>query len=88
MNWGRAQCNHAMLIVGVEFEAGEAKAFEIENSWGATGPGKGFYKMTADWFQEHAYTVVIHRDVLLKADIAVTERPENIVEYPYYDIFG
>lgn len=88
MNWGRAHCNHAMLIVGVEFEAGEAKAFEIENSWGATGPGKGFYKMTADWFQEHAYTVVIHRDVLLKADIAVTERPEKIVEYPYYDIFG
>jgi bleomycin hydrolase len=88
MNWGRAHCNHAMLIVGVEFEAGEAKAFEIENSWGATGPGKGFYKMTADWFQEHAYTVVIHRDVLLKADIAVTERPENIAEYPYYDIFG
>ena len=44
MDWGRAHCNHAMLIVGVEFEQNDAKAFKIENSWGATGPGQGFYK--------------------------------------------
>ena len=88
MDWGRAHCNHAMLIVGVEFEQNEAKAFKIENSWGATGPGQGFYKMTADWFHEHAYTVVIHRDILLKSGIEVTEHPENITEYDYYDIFG
>ena len=88
MNWGRAHCNHAMLIVGVEFEQDEVKAFQIENSWGATGPGHGFYKMTVDWFHEHAYTVVIHRDILLKSGIDITEHPEKITEYPYYDIFG
>lgn len=88
MVWGRAHCNHAMLIVGVEFEQNEVKAFKIENSWGATGPGHGFYKMTADWFHEHTYTVVIHRDILLKSGIVVTEHSEKMTEYPYYDIFG
>ena len=44
--------------------------------------------MTADWFHEHAYTVVIHRDILLKSGIAITERTGKITEYPYYDIFG
>lgn len=88
MVWGRAHCNHAMLIVGVEVEENEVKAFQIENSWGATGAGQGFYKMTADWFHEHAYTVVIHRDILLQSGIVVTEHPAQITEYPYYDIFG
>ena len=89
INWGRAACNHAMLIVGVETdESGVPRAFEIENSWGATGPGKGFYKMTADWFHEHVYTVVIHHDILLRAGIDMPERPEKMPEYPYYDLFG
>lgn len=89
MIWGRAHCNHAMLIVGVECDRdGKALAFKIENSWGATGPGHGFYKMTADWFCEHTYTVVIHRDIVTKADIAVTEHPKTMPEYLYFDIFG
>jgi len=88
MNWGRARCNHAMLIVGVETDPqGVPKSFKIENSWGASGPGKGFYKMTADWFHEHVYTVVIHRDCISSAGISISPQ-EKISEYPYYDIFG
>ena len=88
MNWGRARCNHAMLIVGVETDAqGVPISFKIENSWGFLGPGKGFYKMTADWFHEHVYTVVVHRNILLNAEIDISAQ-ENIQEYPYYDIFG
>ena len=88
MNWGRARCNHAMLIVGVETDPqGVPKSFKIENSWGTGGPGNGFYKMTADWFHEHVYTVVIHRDIILSAGISISPQ-EKIAEYPYYDIFG
>jgi bleomycin hydrolase len=89
MEWGRAHCNHAMLIVGVETDDdGHAKAFEIENSWGAKGPGKGYYKMTLEWFHEHVYTVVLHRDVLTHVGILLPERPPDVQVYPYSDLFG
>jgi aminopeptidase C len=93
MRWGRARCNHAMLIVGVEAEKIPetdkiiCKSFNIENSWGAEGPGKGFYKMTADWFHEHVYEVVIHQDILLDMQLDISNQTEPTV-LPYYDFFG
>lgn len=93
MLWGRARCNHAMLIVGVEVDqdpiAGQlaCKSFKIENSWGAEGPGKGFYKMTVDWFHEHVYEVVVHQDILLDMQMDISNQSTPTV-LPYYDFFG
>ena len=90
MKYGRAHCNHAMLIVGAETdENGEVIAFNVENSWGNSGPNGGFYKMTIDWFNERAYTWVVHRniiDTVLKKEIG--EAPKNIGVYPKVDFFG
>jgi bleomycin hydrolase len=90
MKYGRAHCNHAMLIVGAETdENGEVIAFNVENSWGNSGPNGGFYKMTIDWFNERAYTWVVHRniiDTVLKKEIG--EAPENIGVYDKNDFFG
>jgi aminopeptidase C len=93
MLWGRARCNHAMLIVGVEVDqdpiAGQptCKSFKIENSWGAEGPGKGFYKMTVDWFHEHVYEIVVHQDILLDMQMDISNQSTPTV-LPYYDFFG
>ena len=102
ITWGRAKCNHAMLIVGVETKeiekvdeetkkitkVVECQSFNIENSWGATGPGKGFYKMTAAWFRKHVFTVVIHRAILEKVGMVIPKREEKLPEYPFWDFFG
>lgn len=93
MRWGRARCNHAMLIVGVEVDQVPAtgkpicRSFKIENSWGSAGPGHGFYKMTADWFHEHVYEVVVHQDILLDMQMDISHQSTPTV-LPYYDFFG
>mgnify|MGYP006099504641 FL=1 len=105
MRWGRAHCNHAMLITGVQFERDECggtqsvphigdgppavpriAAFQVQNSWGATGPGKGFYKMTKDWFDMHCHTFVVRHELIPN----LPDRPPDadIEEFQYYDFFG
>jgi bleomycin hydrolase len=72
MKYGRAHCNHAMLIVGAETEVvkegnvpkRKVVAFNIENSWGSKGPNGGFYKMSIEWFKARVYTVVIHKKII------------------------
>jgi bleomycin hydrolase len=75
MKYGRAHCNHAMLIVGAETKVvtegntglkQEVIAFNVENSWGDSGPNGGFYKMSIEWFKARVYTVVIHNDIVSK----------------------
>ena len=90
MKYGRAHCNHAMLIVGAETgENGEVIAFNVENSWGREGPSGGFYKMTIGWFNERAYTWVVHRKIIEKVlDTKIGEAPENIGIFSHIDFFG
>ena len=88
MKYGRAHCNHAMLIVGAETDKnGEVIAFNVENSWGSEGPSGGFYKMTIDWFNERAYTWVVHRNIIEKV-LDIKEVPEKIGIFPHIDFFG
>jgi len=84
IKWGRARCNHAMLITGVLEENGRVTAFQIQNSWGATGPHLGYYKMTRDWFDDYVHTVVIHDSMFA----TLPEAPTNPTELKYYDFFG
>jgi aminopeptidase C len=90
MKYGRAHCNHAMLIVGAETDKdGNVIAFNVENSWGREGPNGGFYKMTIDWFNERAYTWVVHRDIINEVlPTEIGEAPENIGVYDRNDFFG
>jgi bleomycin hydrolase len=90
MKYGRAHCNHAMLIVGAETdEKDNVIAFNVENSWGKQGPNGGFYKMTIDWFKERAYTWVVHRNIIEQVlGKGIGEAPKNIGIYPHIDFFG
>ncbi len=96
MKWGRARCNHAMLITGIQYERdknnnnqiipNQIAAFQVQNSWGPTGPGQGFYKMTKDWFDEHCYTAVVRHEFIDNLPNIPTD--DKIDEYKYYDFFG
>ena len=90
MKYGRAHCNHAMLIVGAETDDnGDVIAFNVENSWGRQGPNGGFYKMTIDWFKERAYTWVVHRNIIeMVLGEKIGEASENIGVYDRNDFFG
>lgn len=55
---------HAMLFSGVrtDNEPGEDEKivnWQVENSWSAKGPKKGFYCMSDPWFDEYVYQVVV-----------------------------
>jgi bleomycin hydrolase len=68
---------HAMLITGYNLdELGNINRFEIENSWGDSGPNSGYYTMTMEWAKEYLYQVSINKKYLNKSDIDLSQ--ENI----------
>ena len=110
MKYGRAHCNHAMLIVGAETkvvtegETGgegntvlkqEVIAFNVENSWGDSGPNGGYYKMSIEWFKARVYTVVVYNKIISKvlSQYGIDGFKEPTVSevlgiYPENDFFG
>lgn len=40
--------------------------FKVENSWGDIGLTDGFYLMTAEWFKQYGYEIVINKNLLNK----------------------
>ncbi len=57
--------NHAMVITGVNFGAdGKPDRWKIENSWGEESGQKGYFVMSAKWFDEFTYQAVINRKYL------------------------
>ncbi len=55
MELGEEAMNHAMVFTGVDLVDGAPRRFRVENSWGDDVADKGFYTMTADWFEEHMF---------------------------------
>ena len=54
--------NHAMALMGVDLdEAGKARKWLVENSWGEEKGTKGCWTLHDDWFDEHVYTIIAHR---------------------------
>lgn len=54
--------NHAMVIMGVNFDKdGVPDRWKIENSWGEDPGNKGYFVMSANWFDEFTYQAVINK---------------------------
>ena len=54
--------NHAMVITGVTLdEEGVPTKWKIENSWSDENGVKGYYQMSAGWFDQFVYQAVINR---------------------------
>jgi bleomycin hydrolase len=56
-----ASC-HAMALMGVDLAAdGQPRKWLVENSWGDDKGDKGCWTLHDDWFDEHVYTIIVHR---------------------------
>ena len=89
LNWaGKAErtrfhagaSNHAMVFMGVDLRDGEPRKWLVENSWGGDVGKSGTWTMRNDWFDEHVYTIIVHRshvpaETLARFDEAATPLP-------------
>jgi bleomycin hydrolase len=72
---------HAMALMGVDLAAdGSPRKWLVENSWGEEKGAKGRWTLHDDWFDEHVYTIIVHRrhvpaGILSRFDEAATVLP-------------
>jgi bleomycin hydrolase len=69
LNYHQSAMNHAMVICGVNLINKVPNKWKIENSWGETGQ-KGFYVMSASWFDRYVYQAVINKKYLSLEELA------------------
>jgi len=62
---GESSMTHAMVISAVHLDnKGRPLKYKVENSWSDSAGEKGWFMMTADWFRENVFQVVIPRSVV------------------------
>lgn len=61
--YGDSLMTHAMVFTGFGTDdKGNVTKFRVENSWGESrGGDKGYLLMTADWFRQYGYEVVVDK---------------------------
>lgn len=76
-----AVSNHAMTLMGVDLDSdGQPKKWLVENSWGNEKGKDGWWTLHDSWFDEHVYTVIVHRqhvpeEILARFEDEPTELP-------------
>ena len=84
---GESAMDHAMLFTGVDLdEAGQPRAWRVENSWGDEPGDSGFFTMDAQWFTDNVFEVVVPKSALPE-DLAAAVDSEPIV-LPAWDPMG
>lgn len=79
--------NHAMVVVGVNFDRdGKPNRWKIENSWGEEPGKKGYFVASDIWFDEFTYQVIIHKKYLTEEWRKALE--EEPVELAPWDPMG
>lgn len=65
LEYSESAMNHAMVITGVNLdESGKPVRWKIQNSWGDEHGDKGYYLMSASWFDSFVYQAVILKKYL------------------------
>ena len=67
--------SHAMTLIAVDLdEAGNAKKWMVENSWGAKSGWKGNLIMTDEWFEEYMFRVVVNKKYIPAETLKLLEQ--------------
>lgn len=73
LEYGERPSNHAMTLTGVNLGAdGRPDRWKVENSWGKDNGKDGYYVASADWFDRYVTELIIRRDFLDEATLALT----------------
>ena len=83
--------NHAMTIIGVNFDANKKPtAWQVENSWGYWDnetPGEdGFLYMSQSWFEKYVMQVVIHKNHLSRRILKILDQKPQLFN-PWESVF-
>ena len=65
--------NHAMVLMGVDLIDGKPRKWLVENSWGDDKGNKGTWILYDRWFDEHVYTIIVHKSHVPDDVLAVFE---------------
>ncbi len=87
LTYHETEMTHAMLFTGVDVDdAGQARKWRVENSWGDEHGEKGFYTMNDSWFHEYVFEIAARRDRLPQhLQAALDEEP---IVLPAWDPMG
>ncbi len=67
--------SHAMTLIAVDLdEAGNAKKWMVENSWGPASGWQGNLIMTDEWFEEYMFRVVVDKKYIPEATLRLLEQ--------------
>lgn len=73
---------HAMTLSAVNLGAdGTPTAWKVENSWGADSGQKGCLVMTADWFREFMFRLVVDKKYASKDILKLAEQKPVMLKY-------
>ena len=62
---GESSMTHAMVITAVHLDGkGRPVRYKVDNSWSEAAGEKGWFMMTADWFRENVFQVVVPRSIV------------------------
>jgi bleomycin hydrolase len=73
------ECNHAMMLSGVNIVNGKPNKWKIENSWGDKVGKKGYFTCTDTWFDKYVFEAVINKKYLSKEDLNnISKKPTKL----------
>ena len=74
LDFRHSAMNHAMVITGVDIKDDKPTKWKIENSWGDSRGVKGYYVMSASWFDKFVYQAVVDKKYLTKEENAAIKK--------------
>lgn len=73
---------HAMTLTAVDLDAnGKPKAWKVENSWGSDSGQKGYLVMTAEWFREYMFRLVVEKKYASEKLLKMAEQKPVMLQY-------